>query len=86
VDRIAPKDVRGSMQTFYGTFVVALGFFVGGLVAGQVGEWFTSKVGDRSAQDWTGIWLSCTALCAACVVVFAAFFPKKVPERIEVQS
>ena len=76
VDRIAPKDVRGSMQTVYGTFVVAAGFFIGGFVSGEVGSWFSSGAGDALVRDWTGIWLSCTALCAACVVVFAVFFPK----------
>ena len=80
VDRIAPKDVRGSMQTLYGTFVLALGFFVGGFVSGQIGDWFTSGTGDTLVRDWTSIWLSCAALCAACVVVFAAFFPKAMPE------
>ena len=80
VDRISPKDVRGSMQTLYGTFVIALGFFVGGFVSGHVGAWFTTGVGEAAEQDWTSIWLSCAAICAACVVVFAAFFPKAMPE------
>jgi len=83
VDRIAPRDVRGSMQTLYGTFVVALGFFVGGFISGQVGEWFTSGAGETLTRDWTSIWLSCTALCALCVVVFAALFPSKLPEKAE---
>ena len=72
VDRIAPPDVRGSMQTLYGTFVVALGFFVGGFVSGLVADHFT---GPSGACDWTGFWLSCAGLCAACVFVFAVFFP-----------
>ena len=83
VDRIAPKDVRGSMQTIYGTFVLALGFFVGGFVSGWIGKWFTSSVGETEVQDWTGIWLSCAALCGVCVIVFAVFFPKELPEAAE---
>ena len=81
VDRIAPKDVRGSMQTLYGAFVIGLGFFVGGFVSGQVGEWFSTGTGQAVVRDWTSMWLSCAAICAACVVVFAAFFPKAMPER-----
>jgi nucleoside transporter len=81
VDRISPKDVRGSMQTIYGTFVIALGFFVGGFVSGQVGEWFTTGTGETAVRDWTSIWLCCAAICAACVVVFAAFFPNTMPEE-----
>lgn len=83
VDRIAPRDVRGSMQTVYGTFVVAAGFFIGGFVSGQVGKWFTVGEGDAAVRDWTAIWLSCTALCALCVVVFAALFPKQDPAPAE---
>jgi len=79
VDRIAPKDIRGSMQTVYGTFVVALGFFVGGFVSGQIGDWFTTTVGETAVRDWTSIWLSCAAICAGCVVVFAALFPNTGP-------
>lgn len=83
VDRIAPKDVRGSMQTLYGTFVIALGFFVGGFVSGQIGDWFTRGTGDTVVRDWTSIWLSCAALCAACVVIFAALFPNRTPQAGE---
>jgi len=77
VDRIAPADVKGSMQTFYGTFVVALGFFFGGLVSGWVGEFFSDA--DGNVQDWTSLWMSCAALSAICVVCFAITFPSRLP-------
>ena len=49
VDRIAPVDVRGSMQTLYGVFVLSLGFFVGGFVGGMIGDVFSETVqGDDS--------------------------------------
>lgn len=78
VDRIAPADVKGSMQTFYGTFVIALGFFFGGLVSGWVGEAFSDA--DGNVQDWTSLWMSCAALSAICVVAFAIFFPSQLPK------
>lgn len=77
VDRIAPVDVKGSMQTFYGTFVVALGFFFGGLVSAGVGRVFSDTAG--KVQDWTGLWMSCAALSAICVVSFALAFPSRLP-------
>ncbi len=86
VDRIAPGDLRGSMQTIYGTFVVAAGFFLGGFVSGQVGKWFTAGVGEAAVHNWTGIWLSCSALCAVCVVLFAIFFPNADPQKIELEG
>jgi len=80
VDRISPSDVRGSMQTLYGTFVVAAGFFVGGLAGGAIGEMFTQGVGDQAVSDWPSIWMSCAALCAVCVALMALFFPSHAAE------
>lgn len=77
VDRIAPPDARGSMQTLYGTFVVALGFFAGGAVSGRVVELLTRQVAGSPVRDWTQVWLSCAALCALCVVALALFFPRR---------
>jgi nucleoside transporter len=79
VDRIAPPDVRGSMQTIYGGSIVPLGFFFGGFVGGQVGEWFSVEAGEAVVRDWTSIWLCCAALCAVCVVVFWVWFPNREP-------
>ncbi|QDT97060.1 MFS transporter [Gimesia aquarii] len=42
VDKVAPLDVRGSMQTFFGTFVFSLGMFAGGFISGKIGDFFTS--------------------------------------------
>jgi MFS family permease len=80
VDRVASSDVRGSMQTLYGTFVLALGFFVGGFVSGIIGDMFTEV--DTGDRDWTSIWMSCAALCAVCVGVFAWLFPPDARNRI----
>ena len=81
VDRISPRDVRGSMQNIYGVFFVSIGFFVGGLVGGEVGEWFTTQVNGVDVRDWTGIWLSSAVLCAVCVVILMVFFSHKRPEE-----
>ena len=83
VDRISPPDVRGSMQTIYGTFIVAAGFFVGGLAGGAIGEMFTQGSGENAVRDWPSIWLSCAALCAVCVALMVVFFPRG---RAETQS
>ena len=79
VDRISPSDVRGSMQNIYGVFFVSIGFFVGGLVGGVIGDRFTSEVDGEKLRNWTAIWLSGAVLCAACVLALMAFFPNKEP-------
>ncbi|MFV1966953.1 MAG: MFS transporter [Pirellulaceae bacterium] len=81
VDRISPRDVRGSMQNIYGVFFVSIGFLVGGLVGGEVDEWFTSEVSGEVVRNWTGIWLTSAALCAVCVLLLILFFPSKEPEK-----
>jgi MFS family permease len=76
VDRIAATDLRGSVQTIYGAFVLALGFFAGGLFSGLVGKWFSTTIGKEEVYDWTPLWLTCAALCALCVAAMIALFPK----------
>lgn len=76
VDKVAPKDVRGSMQTLYGVFVLSLGFFVGGFVGGVVVAQFTTGEGATAVHDWNNIWSCCAIMCLLCVVLFAQFFPK----------
>jgi len=46
VDKVAPLDVRGSMQTFFGTFVFGLGMFAGGFISGTIGKFFTATSTD----------------------------------------
>jgi len=79
VDRIAPPDVRGSMQNIYGVFFISIGFLVGGLVGGAIGDWFTTEVDGEKLRNWTAIWLSGAVLCAGCVAALAAFFPRGQP-------
>ncbi|HIQ20090.1 MAG TPA: hypothetical protein EYH34_02465 [Planctomycetes bacterium] len=57
------------------------GFLAGGLVSRQVGKWFSQEQGAVVVRGWTRIWLSCSALCAACVVGLAALLPAKLAGR-----
>lgn len=81
VDRRSPPDVRGSMQNFYGTFVLGLGLFVGGIVSGNVGQYFTSEAAGEKVRNWQGIWLSCGALAVACVVGLIVLFPRETEKQ-----
>ncbi|MEQ8790914.1 MAG: MFS transporter [Pirellulaceae bacterium] len=55
VDKVAPKDIRGSMQNVFGTFVIGLGFLVGGVLAGWVGDIFTTSEGGETIRQSMGI-------------------------------
>ena len=54
VDKISSSDLRGSMQTFYGTFVIGAGFFVGGFISGWIGELFSRPVGTTPLRETWG--------------------------------
>jgi MFS family permease len=81
VDRISPRNVRGSMQNIYGVCFVSMGFLVGGLVGGEVGDFFTRQVNSVAVRNWTGIWMTSAALCAVCIVILMAFLSGQSPER-----
>jgi nucleoside transporter len=105
IDRVIRIDLRGSMQTLYGTTVLGLGFFLGGYVGGYIGEIFTTLAGEAPLReslgissavglvsftsresieyirDWPGIWLSCAAIAAVALVIFAVAFPRQVDRQ-----
>ncbi len=55
VDRISPPDIRGSMQNFFGTLIIGLGFFVGSFVSGNVGKLFTSEPVETAEMTKTAV-------------------------------
>ncbi|MCH7686847.1 MAG: MFS transporter [Planctomycetes bacterium] len=55
VDKMAPIDVRGSMQTFYGVLIVGGGIFLGGIIGGEIGKVFTTSADQQSVRDSMGI-------------------------------
>jgi nucleoside transporter len=80
VDRVAPPDVRGSMQTFYGTSLFGLGMLLGGAVSILVGTLFSIGTGANLVRDWNAIWLTSALLPALAVVLLASFFPRRGPD------
>src|SRR5262249_28274850 len=76
VDRESPQNVRGSAQTLYGTLILGIGFFLGGLIGGWVGELTGTHVtGGSTVPSLPAIWLSSAAMAAFGCVFFALFFP-----------
>jgi nucleoside transporter len=75
VDRVAPVDVRGSMQNLFGTFVIGLGAVVGGAAGGVLGEFLDQSSGGGTSY-WIDIWLAGAALAASCAIAFAFRFPR----------
>lgn len=80
LDRSAPSDIKGSVQTVYGVLVVGLGMVVGGIWGGFMGGRFARGVGEATVYEWNPIWLWCAALAAVCTLALAVMFPREVAE------
>ena len=81
IDREAPADVKGSLQTIYGVFVMGLGGVAGGAWGGWMGKWFTHEstppLGEKvTTTEWSPIWLWCAGLAALCGIVMTISFPR----------
>ncbi len=76
VDRASPADVKGSMQTIFGTFIFGIGAVLGGVWGGWMSDRFVAGQGDAAVYDWNALWLSCGALAALFAGVLALGFPR----------
>lgn len=81
VDRAAPSDVKGSLQTIYGVFIMGIGLAAGSVWGGRMGNLFSQSLTDAAGKtvkvyEWSPIWLWCAALAVACAVALAIFFPR----------
>ena len=78
VNDASPPDVKGSMQTVYGTLIFGLGGVLGANFAGRLGNVYKlSPPGADAVYNWNGIWLTCAAAAGICLVVFALGFPRR---------
>jgi len=87
IDATAPADIRGSVQNLYGTFVLGVGFFIGGFVSGWINNAFETKVDGITTQtNWNMIWLSSAGIALAGWLLFAWQFPPSGSETGEAPS
>ncbi len=86
VDKMAPPDIRGSMQTFYGTFVFGTGMFLGGLIGGAVSNLYRTESLEATTRlgEFSAIWLWSAAIGAVGLAIVWLFFPMS--ESMEVAT
>jgi nucleoside transporter len=78
VDKVAPKDIRHSAQSFITLVTYGLGMYVGSLFAGWIQTYFT----ENSVTDWTGVFLVPCALTVLCALAFLLFFRSEEQPRV----
>jgi MFS family permease len=83
VDRTSPPDVKGSMQTIFGTLIFGLGAVLGSFMGGQLETAYVDKSAAVAVYQWGPIWLWCAALGGLCLAVLAVAFPATPTEKSE---
>ncbi len=84
VDRVAPKDIRGSAQGLI--FMVTFGgLAAGSMFVGWVTQIFTIQVDGQSVVQYQWLFLLPCVLTVLCAIAFMIFFkePEKVEEEIK---
>jgi nucleoside transporter len=80
VDRVSPKDIRGSAQALLTFVTLGVGNFLGVLFT----TWIISTFTKDGVKDWTWIFLIPCFLTVTCAVAFLLFF-KEPPKEAETE-
>lgn len=70
VDNSAPTDIRASGQALFSFLTYGLGMWLGSMLSGRLGEYFTHN----DVKDWTSFWLVPSAGVLIAVAIFVFFF------------
>lgn len=70
VDRVAPKDIRGSAQSLLTLVTLGIGNLLGSLFCGQVQQWFTTD----GHTHWVPVFVLPTVTTLACAFAYLVTF------------
>ncbi len=78
VDNETPLKIRASAQGFFAFISYGVGMVVGNIVAGIVGNMFTTSAADGTKiHDWSKIWMAPCLMALVVVVLFLLFFKER---------
>jgi len=78
VDRISPEEIRHSVQTIFGIFILGGGPVLGGWLGGVLLDAFTAE-GDPN--NYPAVWTTLAALAAVTAIFFVTAFRDQIPDR-----
>jgi MFS family permease len=78
IDRVAPKDIRGSAQSLFTLVTLGVGNWLGSVLSGKLQDAFTTKVGEVATVNWPLVFIVPAALTLLSAIAFAVTF--KEPE------
>jgi nucleoside transporter len=73
IDRVAPKDIRGSAQSLATFATYGIGLFFGSIFCGWVKDYFTAD----GVTNWTGVFMVPTAVTTLCAVAHLIWFKEQ---------
>jgi MFS family permease len=75
VDEECSVDVKASAQNLFNLVIIGIGIVVGSYVAGQIGDWATTKDG----MDWSALFTIPMYAAVVCLGLLLAFYPARRP-------
>ncbi len=78
VDRVAPKDIRGSAQNLLTLVTIGVGNFLGSLFCGEVQQYYTNKAG---VTNWGPVFVLPAITTLACAVAYWMTFRNPTPHE-----
>jgi MFS family permease len=74
IDRVAPKDIRGSAQSLFTLVTLGVGNWLGSILSGKLQDAFTTKVGETATVNWPMIFIVPAVLTLASAIAFGLTF------------
>lgn len=81
IDRVAPKDIRGSAQSMFTLVTLGVGNYLGSILSGKLQDGFTTVVNGANVVNWPMIFIVPAVLTLLSAIGFQIFF--KEPKMAE---
>ena len=81
IDRVAPKDIRGSAQSLFTLVSLGIGNYLGSILSGKLQDGFTTVVNGENVVNWPMIFIVPAVLTLLSAIGFQIFF--KEPKMAE---
>jgi MFS family permease len=74
IDRVAPKDIRGSAQSLFTLVTLGIGNYLGSVLSGKLQDGFTKTVNGAPVVDWPMVFIVPAVLTLLSAIAFGVTF------------
>jgi len=83
IDRVAPKDIRGSAQSLFTLVTLGVGNYLGSVLSGKLQDGFTKTVDGAPVVDWPMVFVVPAVLTLVSAIAFAVTFKEPASDSSE---